>query len=103
MPGFFEDKAYEVMKRMMEEEGIEPGELNERFGETLEMINKMAPVIRAMEDTSQEFTDNVNDLSGQLEQFNENADDLATSMENLGESLDKLNGMMEKMDETDEW
>jgi methyl-accepting chemotaxis protein len=102
--GFFSDKAYEVMKEMMEREGIDPGELNERIGRVTEMMNDLAPIVMSMKDTSEEFSDNVEELNSNLQDFNNNADEIAESIDELADSMEKVGNMMDRVeDESDEW
>jgi methyl-accepting chemotaxis protein len=91
----FEDRIANVVVKVFNKYGIEPGEMNKKMNDTIELVQELAPVVRGMEDLSQDLDndvdalrEDVNRLNKNIEKFNSNAGSLADQLEETAESFE---------------
>lgn len=101
-PGFLGEQITKRLAGVMEHYGIQPGELNDRIKDTLDLLHELEPVARSMADTSANLERDIDELKGEIKEFNENAGDLADSMNNLSETMDKFTDFVEDIEEQSE-
>lgn len=101
MGGFLGDKAKDMLKEVMDDYGIEPGELYESIDETLEVMNEFAPVIERLDHASQNIEDNLSDIENVAEDFNENSSEMVEAMESLDDTLQKFAELAEDLEDED--
>lgn len=104
--GFFDEKAVDVIEEVMENKGIEPGELNERIGKVLDLIEEFEPTVRQIGELSEDMNEDVEQLREDIESLETTIDDfsgesneMADAMNNLAESMDKFADLMEDVEE----
>lgn len=98
-PGFFGEQITKRLAGVMEHYGIEPGELNDRIKDTLDIITELEPVAKSMAETSKDLESDVDELRRQIREFNENSGDLVESMDRLSETMEKFSDFVEDMEE----
>lgn len=94
--GSLEDRAAKIVAKVFEQQGVEPGELQENLNETVEIIQDLYPVAKRMEELSGDLDGNVAELQTEVKQFNNNSDEIAEGLNNLADSMDSFNNMVEE-------
>lgn len=98
----FEDRLADIVVKVFDKYGIEPGEINRKMNDTIELVQELAPVVREMEDLSQDLDNDVDELQSDvhrlnenIQRFNNNAGDLADQLEDTAQSFDKFRELAE--------
>lgn len=99
MSGFLGDKAEKVVKNIMEDYGIEPGELYRTIDETMEVLNQLAPQVENMEEISENLDGDIQEFREEVRRFNDNTEELTEALNNTASTLEKFGEMMQNLEE----
>lgn len=97
--GFLDEKAAEAMEAVMDNHGIQPGEMLEKLEITLDVIRDLAPVAERMADTSDNLERDIDELRTEVREFNDNSEDMVEAIRGLEDTLEKFHSMFEEMED----
>lgn len=100
--GMLGNKALELFKEAMEDYGIEPGELNENIQNAMEVVDRLEPILKNIDDRAERLESDTGELMEEVEQFNDNSREMVRAFDECAKSFEKVADAMEDLEEMED-
>lgn len=94
--GGLNERMADVLVNVFDKYDIEPGELNAKMEDTIEMVEGLEPFLKLLENRSQNLGSDIEDVRDDIDELKQSSDEFSTSAKGLAEEIHELNETFEQ-------